>query len=36
MGEKNFGIFALASFLISIPLAFYYARTNESVVPAFT
>ena len=31
MGEKNFGIFALASFLISIPLAFYYARTNDFI-----
>lgn len=31
MGEKNFGIFALSSFLISIPLAFYYARTNDFI-----
>lgn len=31
MGERNFGIFALCSFLISIPLAFYYARTNDFI-----
>jgi nucleoside transporter len=31
MGDKNFGIFALSSFLISIPLAFYYARTNDFI-----
>jgi nucleoside transporter len=31
MKERNFGIFALCSFLISIPLAFYYARTNDFV-----
>lgn len=31
MGERNFGVFALASFLISIPLAFYYARTNDFI-----
>jgi len=31
MGERNFGIFALSSFLISIPLAFYYARTNDFI-----
>tara|TARA_R110002072_G_scaffold136124_3_gene278337 strand:- start:45084 stop:46373 length:1290 start_codon:yes stop_codon:yes gene_type:complete len=29
--ERNFLIFALSSFLISIPLAFYYARTNDFV-----
>jgi len=29
--ERNFAIFALASFLISIPLAFYYARTNDFI-----
>lgn len=31
MTERNFGIFALSSFLISIPLAFYYARTNDFI-----
>lgn len=31
MTQKNFGIFALCSFLISIPLAFYYARTNDFI-----
>ncbi len=31
MGERNFGVFAFCSFLISIPLAFYYARTNDFV-----
>lgn len=31
MAERNFFIFALSSFLISIPLAFYYARTNDFV-----
>jgi len=31
MKERNFGVFALASFLISIPLAFYYARTNDFI-----
>ncbi len=31
MGERNFGVFALCSFLISIPLAFYYARTNDFI-----
>lgn len=31
MGERNFGVFALASFLVSIPLAFYYARTNDFI-----
>lgn len=31
MGDRNFGIFALCSFLISIPLAFYYARTNDFI-----
>ena len=31
MKERNFGIFALCSFLISIPLAFYYARTNDFI-----
>lgn len=31
MAQKNFGIFALCSFLISIPLAFYYARTNDFI-----
>jgi nucleoside transporter len=31
MKERNFFIFALSSFLISIPLAFYYARTNDFV-----
>ncbi|ALO46881.1 MFS transporter [Pseudohongiella spirulinae] len=29
--ERNFLVFALCSFLISIPLAFYYARTNDFV-----
>jgi len=31
MGERNFGVFALCSFLVSIPLAFYYARTNDFI-----
>jgi len=31
MAERNFFVFALCSFLISIPLAFYYARTNDFV-----
>jgi nucleoside transporter len=31
MGERNFGVFALSSFLVSIPLAFYYARTNDFI-----
>lgn len=31
MAERNFFIFAFSSFLISIPLAFYYARTNDFV-----
>lgn len=31
MGERNFGVFALCSFLICIPLAFYYARTNDFI-----
>lgn len=31
MAKRNFGIFALSSFLISIPLAFYYARTNDFI-----
>lgn len=31
MTERNFGVFALCSFLISIPLAFYYARTNDFI-----
>lgn len=31
VAERNFAIFALCSFLISIPLAFYYARTNDFV-----
>ncbi len=31
MAERNFFIFALSSFLISIPLSFYYARTNDFV-----
>lgn len=31
MAKRNFGIFALCSFLISIPLAFYYARTNDFI-----
>ena len=31
MKERNFFIFALSSFLISIPLAFYYARTNDFI-----
>jgi len=31
MGERNFGVFAFCSFLISIPLAFYYARTNDFI-----
>ncbi|MEX2132086.1 MAG: MFS transporter [Pseudohongiellaceae bacterium] len=31
MAERNFLVFALSSFLISIPLAFYYARTNDFI-----
>lgn len=31
LAERNFFVFALCSFLISIPLAFYYARTNDFV-----
>lgn len=31
MAERNFFIFAVSSFLISIPLAFYYARANDFV-----
>jgi nucleoside transporter len=31
MAERNFMVFAICSFLISIPLAFYYARTNDFV-----
>jgi nucleoside transporter len=31
MAERNFFVFALSSFLISIPLAFYYARTNDFI-----
>ncbi|MBX2966831.1 MAG: MFS transporter [Cyclobacteriaceae bacterium] len=31
MTQRNFGIFALCSFLICIPLAFYYARTNDFI-----
>ena len=29
--NKNFAIFSLSSFAISIPLAFYYARTNDFI-----
>lgn len=29
--DKNFAIFSLSSFLVSIPLAFYYARTNDFI-----
>ncbi len=29
--NKNFAIFSFSSFLISIPLAFYYARTNDFI-----
>lgn len=29
--NKNFLVFSLASFAISIPLAFYYARTNDFI-----
>ena len=29
--DRNFAIFSLCSFAISIPLAFYYARTNDFV-----
>jgi len=29
--NKNFAVFSIASFAISIPLAFYYARTNDFI-----
>lgn len=29
--DKNFAIFSVSSFAISIPLAFYYARTNDFI-----
>lgn len=31
LSEKNFAIFSFSSFAISIPLAFYYARTNDFI-----
>jgi nucleoside transporter len=31
MSKRNFALFALCSFLICIPLAFYYARTNDFI-----
>ena len=31
LSEKNFAIFSFSSFAICIPLAFYYARTNDFI-----
>lgn len=31
LSNKNFAVFCISSFAISIPLAFYYARTNDFV-----